>query len=146
MLYNSKGKINAALVPKAHSLNTVQHYSLFPSFRALFLSSWIQLEKFRCKGCFFSYKNSSTTSDDQECFCWNYEAAACNVQWSPAHPKQSRTSEINRCSYLGRVRLRIRQFREISGTRYWRRQQRVKDDAAPQRPRVNEFLSSWRLL
>lgn len=75
------GKINAALVPKAHSLNTVQHYSLLPSFRALLLSFWIQLAISGAR-IGFSYENSSTTTDDQEWFHWYYKAAACNVQWS----------------------------------------------------------------
>lgn len=58
----------------------------------------------------------------------------CPVELSHVHPQQSRTSEINTCSYLGRVRLRIRWFMEISDAWCWERQQRVKDVAAPKRP------------
>lgn len=44
------GKKKAALVPRANSLNIIQHYGLFPSFRALFSSS---ARKFRCKDWIF---------------------------------------------------------------------------------------------
>lgn len=37
----------------------------------------------------------------------------CAVELNHVHPQQSRIPEINGCSYLGRVRLRIRQFREF---------------------------------
>lgn len=140
------GKINTTLVPKAHSQNIVQHYRLSPSLRALFLSSWIQLAN-SGERTGFSYKNSSTTNVTRnDLLVLPACCLQCAMELSHVPPQQSRSSEINRSSYLGRVRLRIRQFREISDTRYWRRQQRVKDAAAPQRPWVNEFLSSWRLL
>lgn len=43
----------AALVPRPHSLNIVQHCGLLPSFRALFLSSWIQLVNTGARAGFF---------------------------------------------------------------------------------------------